>query len=261
MTRFPLESIRPAGLVRLLLPLVVLLAVAAIGAEAKEFRYSSGPKAPDDTVLTEPEVELEPIVRSRGPRVPATNLQLLTVVANTAFDRALRSAPLSRDAHVLVAPVGDHPLNFVVEHAVLRHLSSRGAVTTVRRSGIPDDSLAAVAMEAGDPILEYEVGSARVTYLRLVGWLPGRVKIERQGLVEGKLTLRNPHTGAVLWVGDASYALLDRFPRGDLSLVEDPRYQELQGPAPRRNVDKVFEPIIVVAVVVGLVALFFESRP
>jgi len=236
------------------------LVVALNGAEAKEFRYSSGPRAPDDTVLTEPEVEIEPIVRSRGPRVPATNLQILTVVANTAFDRALRSAPIAREAHVLVAPGGDHPLDFVVEHAVLLHLSKRGASSTVRRTRIPDDSLAAYA-NPGDPVLEYTVGSARVTYLRLVGWLPGRVKIERQALVEGKLTLRDPKTREVMWVGDASYALLDRFPRGQLSLVEDPRYQDLQSPAPRRNVDKVFEPIVVVAVVVGLVALFFESRP
>ena len=38
---------------------------------------------------------------------------------------------------------------------------------------LPDDSL---SMAAGDPILEYQLASARISYIRLRGWLPGRVK-------------------------------------------------------------------------------------
>ena len=97
--------------------------------------------------------------------------------------------------------------------------------------------------------------------MRLRGWLPGRVKIERQALVEGGLTLRDPHTGRVLWVGDAKYSLLDAFPRGQLPLVEDERFSDLKSPVPQRNADKAFEPVVVVAVVAGLVALFFQNRP
>jgi hypothetical protein len=239
--------------------LAALLAAGA--ADAKKFRYTSGPKPGADTALVEPEVEIEPIVRSRGPRVPATNLQMVTLVANTAYDRALRSAPLAPQSHVTVAPAGGHPLDFVIEHAILRHLSQRGISATVRRSPIHDDSMRVASADPLEPVLEYQLASARITYLRLVGWLPGRVQIERQALVEGKLTLRDPNTSDVKWVGDASYALLDMFPRNQLSLVEDGRYEDLKGVTPRRSVDKVFEPVIVVAVVIGLVALFFESRP
>ena len=43
----------------------------------------------------------------------------------------------------------------------------------VRRSIVPDDSLAAIGtIGSGDPLLEYDLASARVTYLRLRGWLP-----------------------------------------------------------------------------------------
>ena len=108
-------------------------------------------------------------------------------------------------------------------------------------------------------------GPAEGRYHRLLkilrGWLPGRVKIERQAMVEGGLTLRDPRTARVLWTGQASYNLLDAFPKGQLSLVEDPRYTDLKSNAPTRNVDKLVEPVIVVAVVVGLVALFFQNRP
>jgi len=247
--------------------IVVVAAMIAAGmiavgtAEAKKFRYSQGPKAAEDTVLSVAQVELEPIVRKRGPRVPATNLQLTTMVANVAFDRALAAAPIDSGAHVTVAPAGDHPLNYIGEHAVLRHLAQRHVVITLRRSPISDDTLTVYAAKVEDPVLEYQVATARVTYLRLVGWLPGRVRIEREALVEGRLILRDPHTARVMWVGDAAYNLMDSFPRTQLPLVEDQRQPDLRSPTPSRNVDKLAEPVIVVAIVAGLIALFFQNRP
>jgi hypothetical protein len=241
---------------------LVGLAVLASSVEAKTFKYAAGPKPATDTTFAVAESEITPIVRKRGPKVPATNFQVLTLVANTAFANALRGAPIDSGSHVVLAPAESHPLNMVVEHAVLRELARRGVTATVRRSVLEDDSLAAYS-PSGDPLLEYQLATARVSYLRLVGWLPfsGRVKIERQALVEGALTLRDPRSANVLWTGGASYNLVDAFPRDRLALVEDDRYSDLKSPPPTRNVDKVFEPIVVVAVVGGLVALFFQNRP
>lgn len=246
---------------RLWLTLTALaLLCLASSAEAKKFRYASGPRPAADTLGWVAEGSLEPVVGSRRTRVPLTNLQITSLVADTAFSRALRSAPLDSGLTVVVAPAESHPLNFVVEHAILRDLSRRGVRATVRRSIIPDDSLRAMGA-AGDPILEYQLATARVTYLRLVGYLPGRVKVERQALVEGGLTLREPATTSVRWVADAGFNLVDRFPRAQASFVEDERFSELKGTLPDRNAEKVFEPVIVVAVVGGLVALFFQNRP
>ena len=105
------------------------------------------------------------------------------------------------------------------------------------------------------------MGSMKTSYLRLVGYLPGRVKIERQVLVQGSLAMRDPASARVLWSGDLGQNLVDRFPRGQVSLVEDERVAELKDAVPSRNVDKVFEPILVVGVVGGLIALFFANRP
>lgn len=241
----------------------VLLAVAALvpAASAKKFRYAAGPKPVPDTSLAVAEVSVEPIVRARGPRVPPTNLQLLSLVANTAFDRALASAPIDSGSRVIVAPANPNQLSFVVEHAILKHLAKRRVAVTVRRVPLPEDSTLAQVAAGGEPVLEYVIGATRVTYLRLVGWLPGRVRVERQGQVEGQLVMRDPATLRVLWTGDASYNLLDSFPRGQLSLVEDPRNPDLKSAVPDRNVDKLIEPVIVVAIVSGLVALFFQNRP
>jgi hypothetical protein len=243
---------------------VALVALLLLGssAQAKKFRYASGPQPATDTTFTTAQTDIEPIVRRRGPRVPATNLQVVSLVATTAFERALKSAPLDSGSHVVLAPAEGHPLNFVIEHALLRELSNRGVTATVRRTVLPEDSLAVYA-PAGDPLLEYQLATARVSYLRLVGWLPfsGRVKIERQALVEGTISLRDPRTANVLWTQNASYNLLDAFPRDRVKLVEDDRYSDLKSAVPTRNVDKVFEPVIVAGVVAGLVALFFQNRP
>lgn len=241
---------------------LVGLAVLAAPAGAKTFQYAAGPKPATDTTFAVSEAEIRPIVRKRGPKVPATNFQVLTLVANNAFANALRAAPVDSGSHVVLAPAESHPLNMLVEHAVLRELGRRGVTATVWRTVLDEDSLAAFS-PAGDPLLEYQLATARVSYLRLVGWLPfsGRVKIERQSLVEGALTLRDPRSANVLWTGGASYNLLDAFPRDRLGLVEDARYSDLKSEPPTRNVDKVFEPIVVVAVVGGLVALFFQNRP
>lgn len=248
--------------VRAVALLAVLALVAPTGpAEAKKFRYAAGPKAPDDTVLSVAQVDVVPVVRTRGPRVPASNLQLVSLVANTAFDRALAHAPIDSGSRITVAPISAQPLNFVVEHAILKHLAARRVEVTVRRSPVPEDSSLAEALGGADPVLEYQLATTRITYLRLVGWLPGRVRIERQALVEGQLVMRDPVHRRVLWTGDAAYNLLDSFPRSQLPLVEDATQPTLKSPVPQRNIDKLAEPVIVVAIVTGLVALFFQNRP
>ena len=239
---------------------VVASLALASAAQAKTFRYASGPKPPADTLGWVAESELKPLVGKRHAKVSPTNLQLVGLVADTAFSKVLRGAPIDSAGRVVLAPSESHPLNFVVEHAILRQLARRGVTATVRRSLIPDDSLRAVSTE-GDPVLEYQLATARVSYLRLVGYLPGRVKIERQTMVEGGITLRDPITSKVLWVGDAGYNLVDRFPRGQTTLVEDERFSELKDAVPGRNAGKFMEPVVVVLVVSGLVALFFQNRP
>ena len=241
--------------------LLVALVALAPPAQAKKFRYASGPKAPEDTTLSVADTYLEPVVRSRGPRVPYTNLQLTQFVADTAVSRALASAVVDSGTHAVLAPALSHPLNFVLEHSMLKALSRHGVDVTVRREPIPDDSLRVLYGRPGDPVVEYSLGSAKVTYLRFVGFLPGRVKIERQALVTGSISMRDPNSARVLWTGDIGQNFVDRFSRNQVPLVEEERYPDLKGELPSRNVDKVLEPVIVVAVVGGLVALFFQNRP
>lgn len=245
------------------LPLLSLLLLVAVPAEAKKFRYAEGPKPPADTAYSVATVTLDPVVRNRGPRVAATNLQVIQLVANAAIERAILSVPLDSGTHVTLAPSESHPLNFVMERAMLRELSKRRISATVRRTLVPDDSLGQLATAERDPLLEYQLASARITYLRLVGGyvLPSRTKLERQGLVEGGLVLRDPGTARVLWTSDASANIVDRIPRQQLKQVEDERFSDLKSEVPERNLGRYAEPLVVVGVVGGLVVLFFQNRP
>lgn len=244
--------------------LTLLLAVLLVpAAEAKKFRYAQGPKPGVDTTYSMATVSIDPVVGGRGPRVAATNLQIIQLVANAAVERALQSVPLDSGSHVTLAPAESHPLNFIMEHAMLRELSKRRVTATVRRTLVPDDSLATLAIAERDPLLEYQLASARITYLRLIGGylLPSRARVERQGLVESGLVIRDPGTSRVLWTADASANIVDRVPRGQIKLCEDERFTDLKGEIPERNLGRYTEPLVVAGVVGGLVALFFQNRP
>ena len=98
--------------------------------------------------------------------------------------RALATAVVDSGTHAVLAPAQEHPLNFVLEHAMLKALARRGVDVTVRRSPIPDDSLKILFGRPGDPVVEYTLGSAKVTYLRYVGMLPDALEfILDQGVV------------------------------------------------------------------------------
>jgi len=61
--------------------------------------------------------------------------------------------------------------------------------------------------------------------------------------------------------GARAFNLVGACRRGQRARPGDGRYSGPRRPVPQRNVDKAFEPVVVVAVVAGLVALFFQNRP
>jgi hypothetical protein len=244
-----------------------IVAVLALGlllgaspAAAKKYKYATGPKPQTDS-LQVAEANPELVTASKKRREAPTNLAMLLLVAHQSVAKALGPAPLQPGAQVVLAPSGAHTMNFVLEYALLQEMSNRKIVTTVRRSPVPDDSVLALAATPGTTLLEYQLATARVTYLGLRGFLPGRTKVERQATVQASLTLRDPQGGQVVWVGPVDGNLIDLFPRSQQQLVEDARYPELQTPVPNRAWQSLVEPVVVVAIVAGLIALFFQNRP
>ena len=64
-----------------------------------------------------------------------------------------------------------------------------------------------------------------------------------------------------LLIGEADSSYADVVPRSELPALEDPGRPELKGTVPVQGWTKAAEPILVGALVVGLVALFYTNRP
>jgi hypothetical protein len=112
------------------------------------------------------------------------------------------------------------------------------------------------------PMLAFTVEEARVDYPRMYrSGVFGGQHVERRALGRVSARLMRENTRAVYWVGVADTSLTDVVPRSDLTFLEDARRPETRGTVPTSNWTKIAEPALVVALVVGLVALFYSNRP
>ena len=112
------------------------------------------------------------------------------------------------------------------------------------------------------PLLEFHVEEARVDYPRMfrTGVFGGQ-HVERRAIGRITAELLRPDSRAVYWVGSADTSYSDVVLRSDLTVLEDQSRPEARGTVPTQNWTKLAEPVLVGALVVGLVALFYTNRP
>ncbi|HSF03885.1 MAG TPA: hypothetical protein VLA62_12795, partial [Solirubrobacterales bacterium] len=129
-------------------------------------------------------------------------------------------------------------------------------------SGLPEEGLPSSLDLQQLPVLEVSVEEARVEYTRLhrAGVL-GAQHVERRALSRISGRLLRPQTRIVYWVGESDSSYADVVPRSELKALEDASRAELRGTVPVQGWTKAAEPILVGALVVGLVALFYTNRP
>jgi hypothetical protein len=112
------------------------------------------------------------------------------------------------------------------------------------------------------PLLELKVEEARVDYTRLYrAGLWGAQHVERRALGRLSARLLKPEARSVSWTGSADSTYADVVPRSELKSLEDASRPEVNGVVPVQSWTKAVEPILVGALIVGLVALFYTNRP
>lgn len=112
------------------------------------------------------------------------------------------------------------------------------------------------------PVLRLRVEEARVDYPRLYrSGLFGGLHVERRALSRLSARLLRPESRAVYWVGVADTALADNVAKSEVRVLEDPSRPETRGTVPTQSWQKVVEPVLVVALIAGLVTLFYTNRP
>jgi hypothetical protein len=112
------------------------------------------------------------------------------------------------------------------------------------------------------PLLTVRAEEARVDYPRLYrSGLFGGLHVERRALSRLSARLLRPESRAVYWVAAADTAIADHVAKSEVKMLEDPARAETRGTVPSQSWQKFVEPILVVALMVGLVSLFYTNRP
>jgi hypothetical protein len=90
-------------------------------------------------------------------------------------------------------------------------------------------------------------------------WLFSK-RVERSAQADMFVQLVDLATGDVTWVGEVHKEYGDKIPYGDLKIVEDPQYDFTRPSRSEFKMSRIFEPIVVGGIVVGLVYLFFSNQ-
>jgi hypothetical protein len=186
-----------------------------------------------------------------APAAPVlTNMDLVIGTVEQAVDQALaqlETQAVARDQLLLVAPQGKHPATWLIDHLLAEGLLARGFAVTLDSAGVP----------AGAPRLSYRVLDLGVT---------GRAslwggQLHRESRVSLVLQLSGSAQGAPLdWQGEVAGHLADRVPKDRLPVLQDSAYDFAKVEVQRQSWGKFVEPVIVSAVLGGLIHLFFSNR-
>jgi hypothetical protein len=88
----------------------------------------------------------------------------------------------------------------------------------------------------------------------------GQKKVERYATANLQAELRDPTGDLVQWTGNGDAARIDEVPKDALPILEGQHYPFTPPSLPPHSAGKIIEPIVVTAVIVGLVFLFVSNR-
>ena len=179
-----------------------------------------------------------------------TNMDLVVSTVEQAVDQALGALEAQTVAHdqlLLVTPQGKHPASWLVDHLLAEQLLARGFAVTLDSAGAP-------------------AGVARLSYRILDLGVTGHAhfwdgQFQRESRVSMVLQLSGGAKGAQLdWQGEVSQRQTDQVPKSRLPVIQDTAYDFAKVEVQRQSWGKFVEPVIVSAVLGGLIHLFFSNR-
>jgi hypothetical protein len=88
----------------------------------------------------------------------------------------------------------------------------------------------------------------------------GQKKVERYATANLQAELRDSTGDLVQWTGNGDAARIDEVPKDALPILEGQHYPFTPPSLPPHSAGKIIEPIVVTAVIVGLVFLFVSNR-
>ncbi len=197
---------------------------------------------------------------------PKTHAALLDSVAALAAADLLHGGPIPPGHAVrLATPFPGDTLGFVAQRLVelLRRSGTEVRLVSTRATadaGMTADPPSRAALDSTDLVLNVEVRSAGVSYVRAIKRFPFGVSgYRRLASIQAGASLLDPVTHGVLWARSSSAQAADVVRRGDLSYAQTGSASLVPMP-PHGGGTRLLEPLIVVGVVTGLVVLFYSNR-
>lgn len=194
--------------------------------------------------------------------LPKTHATMLDSVAALAAADLLHGGPIPAGHAVRIAtPLSGDTLGFLAQRLVEQ---LRRSGTEVRldpgKAGLAEDPPSRASADSSDLVLNVEVRSAGVSYVRAIKSFPFGVKgYQRLAAIQAGATLLDPVTHGVLWARSSSAQATDVVRRGDLGYAQTGSASLVPMP-PKGGGTRLLEPLIVVGVVTGLVVLFYSNR-
>jgi len=212
-----------------------------------------------------------------------TNFGLMEKVSTVVVDSLIRTMPLPLLGPVYIRPSATHDANWMIENVFAGRLKEKGVrvvVSIVSPAPVsPETSeadTAASRSEAQGSVfkmreipeteteaqsLEYRINELNLEYSKV--WRPhlvGRKSVERVAVASLSARLVEESSGRLSWVGEGSATRKDVVPASQLPFLEGKNATWQKGTLPKGKGGALIEPLIVAAIVAGLVYLFYSNK-
>jgi hypothetical protein len=187
-----------------------------------------------------------------------TNFQIIEAISSdTAKDVIGRIGTLQPETIVLLSKAKSvGAVDFMLDNSFIREMRDAG-VRVATESQKKDESIA----ENPRYKLSYQIIRLSLAYPRVWRkWWLGPREVQRTARADVFVQLIDLATGDILWVRECHKEYNDTIDLSRLKEVEDPQYDFTRPPHNEFKMARLFEPIVVGGIVVGLVYLFFSNQ-
>ncbi len=186
--------------------------------------------------------------RADQPRAWSSNLDFLRGAASQSVAELAKDLPTAPSPlRVTIRP--PHEAGTLVEELLKRELRQRGHAVLADSVAAPHLNLSVNVEELG----------LRYTRTQRI-FLFGEKRVERLAVASLAGELSDPADGVVSWSQRAAHRRLDEVPLDKLPILEGADYPLTPPSLPASKAGRIVEPLVVSAIVVGLVVLFASNR-
>ncbi len=215
-----------------------------------------------------------------------TNMALLEKAISSAVESLVKGMPVSNlNGPVMMTVSGSHEADWMVQNILGRRLREDGVKIVVSppeqaglpagsdtsgAAAVPYDTAAAGAYRTPPSslvpvpvqlVLSHHITELRMEYPRV--WrshMVGRKMVERHAYASLSARVVDERTGALLWVGESKGSERDAVPASELAFLEGKGEEWQKGVMPPGRLGALIEPLVVAAIVGGLVYLFYSNK-